>query len=61
MTVNQFIKSNVLPEYGPVVAAGAKPDEGVRAGRQRNDELRTSHVHRRLTVAWISPNKKASS
>jgi hypothetical protein len=57
MTVNQFIKSNVLPEYRPVVAAVRSLMKESAPGAKEMMSYGLPMYIERLTVAWISPNK----
>ena len=57
MTVNEFIKSNVLPEYRPVVAAVRSLMKEHAPGAKEMMSYGLPMYIQRLTIAWISPSK----
>ena len=57
MTVDEFVKSNVLPEFQPVVAAiRSLMKEAAPDAREMMSYGLPMYIQR-LTVAWISPSK----
>ena len=58
MTVDEFVNSNVLPEFQPVVAAiRSLMKEAVPDAREMMSYGLPMYIQR-LTLAWISPNKQ---
>ena len=58
MTVDEFIASKVLPEFRPVVAAVRSLMKEYAPGAREMMSYGLPMYIQRLTVAWISPNKK---
>jgi len=57
MTVDEFVDSNVLPEYQPVVAAIRRlMKEAAPEAREMMSYGLPMYIQR-LTVAWLSPSK----
>ena len=58
MTVDEFVESEVLPEFQPIVAAVRTLMKESAPGAKEMMSYGLPMYIKRLTLAWISPNKK---
>lgn len=57
MTVDEFVRAKVLPEYRPVVASIRSLIKETAPGARETMSYGLPMYIERLTIAWISPSK----